>query len=199
MDDFSIEDRQFVLSLSALSTSIDSRLSNFRRDEQTRLLGKVSKLLIQSTSESKDIYEQILYLLVNHPETAFKGAILRVKQEDNSFQLVAKSFFEGVIGARDDRDRKPDEKSFLSLVIAEKQRLILQDVQLLIQDDNTQSNPNPFKNEQWIRDNKFQSFACFPLIAEGDEVQGTLSLYTGYNYEFHPDSVEIFSKELPID
>jgi hypothetical protein len=46
-----------------------------------------------------------------------------------------------------------------------------------------------FKNRDWIKDHGFQSFGCFPLIAKGITV-GTLSLYTGYEYRFSPDTID---------
>jgi GAF domain-containing protein len=183
---FPIEDPEFILCLSALSTATASRLSNFRRDIQNRLIVKISGLLIQSTSDSHRIYQQVLDLLVDNPETAFKAAILRSATQDDTLVVEAKSLINLKSIDRDDSDRQPNDKSFLSLVAGRKQRIILPDVQSLIKDDDT----HPFKNEKWIRDNGFQSFACFPLIAKENEVQGTLSLYTGYNYEFHTDSIQ---------
>lgn len=186
---FPIEKCNFKLYLTTLSTSISSRLSYFRRDVQISLLEHFSHLLIQSTGDTEGSYQNILDLLVQNPETAFKAAILRVKVEDNS-RVKATSLFPGVSATRDDRDRKENERSLLSSVILGKKRVIVQDIQSLINVGSETIKENyPFKNDQWIKENNFQCFACFPLMTKENEVQGTLSLYTGYNYEFHADSI----------
>jgi GAF domain-containing protein len=187
---FPIEDCNFRLDLTTLSTSIASRLSYFRRDVQSSLLEYFSHLLIQSTCDTEEIYQKILDSLVQNPETAFKAAILRVKIQDNLLRVKAKSLFPGVDLNRDDQDRRENERSFLSSVVLGKRRLIVQDIQSLINTDGEVSKEDhPFKNDQWIKENNFQCFACFPLMTKENEIQGTLSLYTGYNYEFHADSI----------
>jgi hypothetical protein len=186
---FPIENCNFKLYLTTLSTSISSRLSYFRRDVQSSLLEHFSHLLIQSTYDTEEIYQKILDLLVQNPETAFKAAILRVKIRNGSLSVKATSLFEGVSLNRDDRDRKEDGRSLLSSVARCKQRFIVPDIQSLINTNSEVNKENhPFQNDQWIKENGFQCFACFPLMTK-DETQGTLSLYTGYNYEFHPDSI----------
>lgn len=52
---------------------------------------------------------------------------------------------------------------------------------------------NQFKSKDWIRLNGFASFGCFPLIYQEDVV-GTLSLYTGCHYEFHPGVKEFLGR-----
>jgi hypothetical protein len=187
---FPIKSCNFRLYLTTLSTSISSRLSYFRRDVKSSLLEYFSHLLIQSTCDTEEIYQKILDLLVQNPETAFKAAILRVKAQNNSLRVKAKSLFEGVDINRDDQDRQENDRSFLSSVVLGKKRLIVQDIQSLINtDDEAIKENHPFKNDQWIKKNGFQCFACFPLMTKENEIQGTLSLYTGYNYEFHADSI----------
>ena len=51
-----------------------------------------------------------------------------------------------------------------------------------------------FINSNWVKENKFESFACFPFSIPGtDGVTVTLSLFTGYEYEFHPRSIEFLN------
>jgi GAF domain len=187
---FPIQDCNFRLYLTTLSTSISSRLSYFRRDVQKSLLEVFSHLLILSTCDTKEIYQKILDLLVQNTETAFKAAILRVKTQDDSLKVRATSLSAGVSLDRDDQDRKANERSLLSSVVLSKKRLILPDIQSLINvNDEGSGDSQSFKNDRWIKENNFQCFACFPLITKENEVQGTLTLYTGYNYEFHTDSI----------
>jgi GAF domain-containing protein len=59
--------------------------------------------------------------------------------------------------------------------------------------ENIKACLDQFKSKDWIRLNGFESFGCFPMIYK-DEVVGTLSLYTGYRYEFHPGTKEFLGR-----
>jgi len=182
-ESFSIDDVRLLL---FLASSIANALSNFRRDIQTQIFKYLSHLLIQSPRNDNnflgDFCQQVIDLLVQNSETAFKAGIFRVK-DSNSEVLSIKSISlaVGVTDNRDDSPRKTDDDGFLWLVVENQKRLILQNIQ--------EKHIDKFKNENWIKENNFQSFGCFPLIAKGETV-GTLSLYTGYKYEFYPDSVD---------
>ncbi|MEM8722646.1 MAG: hypothetical protein AAGE84_25725 [Cyanobacteria bacterium P01_G01_bin.39] len=49
---------------------------------------------------------------------------------------------------------------------------------------NIRSKINSFNNKDWINDNNLISFAIFPIKYQ-NEIIGTLSVYTGYQYDFH--------------
>lgn len=180
---FSKDDVRLML---FLTTSIANALSNFRRDIQVEVLKYLSRLLIQPTPGTygslENVYQQVMDLIVQNPETAFKAGILRSKNnESKTLDVKAVSISDEIVGNRDNSPRKINDEGFLWLIVDNRKRLILQD----IQEDKQISQ---FKNKKWIKDNNFQSFGCFPLVAK-DETVGTLSLYTGYNYEFYPDSI----------
>lgn len=190
-DSFTEDDVTLLL---FLATNISNTLSNFRRDVQVEILKYLSRLLIQPICPLKDylkaIYKQAIDLLVQNPETAFKAGILRVKDDDSGFlEVEATSLAPGVTKDRDDNPRKPNDDEFLWITAEKQQRLILQDIQSLLRELEKKDQRIQFKNQDWIVNNDFQSFGCFPLVAKGETV-GTFSLYTGYKYEFSPDSID---------
>ena len=180
---FYTDDVRLMLFLTAY---IANALSNFRRDVQVQIFKYLSRLLIQPVDHQgnslKNTYQQVVDLLVQNPETAFKAGILRVLNDTTkTLDVQAVSLAPGVTDNRDNSSRKASDDGFFWWIAENRKRLILQKIQ---EDRITQ-----FKNRDWIEANNFQSLGCFPLIAK-DEIVGTLSLYTGYNYEFYPDSVD---------
>jgi GAF domain-containing protein len=177
-----------------LATNISNALSNFRRDMQAKMLMYLSHLLIQPQPSYqpreylRNIYQQVLNLLVHNPETSFKACVLRL-EDDSSKLLVVEgtSFSYGVTTNRDDKPRQQNHEEFLWITVEGKQRLIIQDIQSVIQELRDKEQPTRFHNEDWIISNNFQSVACFPLLAKG-EMLGTLSVYTGYKYD--SDSID---------
>jgi GAF domain-containing protein len=173
-----------------LATNISNALSNFRREMQTKMLMYLSYLLNQpqSSKELSNVYQQVLDLLVHNPETSFKACVLRL-EDDSSKLLVVEgtSFVYGVTENRDNKPRQQNNEEFLWITVEGKQRLIIQDLQSVIQELREKNQPTKFHNEDWILANQFKSVACFPLLAKG-KMLGTLSVYTGYEYD--PDSID---------
>lgn len=178
---FSVDDARKLLSL---SNYVATALSNFRRDVQSHILKHLSHLLINNSSNSldslRDVFQSIVDLLVQNPETAFQAAILRTKDRNGAFKHEASSLFDEVSKDRVNYLKVPNEAP-IWMVPAKGKRLIIQDLQ---------NSPllSDFRNEKWARKNHFQSFGCFPLVKKNDVV-GTLSIYTGRNYKFYPDAI----------
>jgi len=177
---FSKED---VRKLAALADFTATSLSNFRRDVQNSIIRYLSCLLIKSHSDARATYQEIADLLAKNPETPFKACIIRIKSESGElFHMKSISCWKGVDnGLRKDEPillkgtRLPEE------VIKTGKRLIVGNIR-------SEGHIIKFTNKEWILDNELDSYGCFPLIVKG-EVIGTLSLYTGYDYEFHPDAI----------
>ncbi|BAU12607.1 hypothetical protein LEP3755_31380 [Leptolyngbya sp. NIES-3755] len=180
-DHFKIEDVRLLLSL---SNYVSTTLSNFRRDVQGHILKYLSHRLIgnfdRSPTALHDLFQDIVDLLVENPETAYQAVILRIKDENGDFKHEASSLFDGVSQDRDNRPKTANDAHIWKMV-AEGKRLIIQDLQ-------TSSLLKHFKNAAWAERNQFQAFGCFPLGEKGDVI-GTLSVYLGRNYRFYPDAV----------
>lgn len=183
---FSEEDFRILASLAEYTATA---LSNFRRDIQVEILKYLSQVLILSPEDSDLVYQQVADLLVDNPETAFKACILRTKSlRDECFSIRALStYLDGTIGREDDletRENSPlDGKvGLVGKVIQTGKPIVLKNIRL-------PENIRQFRNRTWILNKKLDAFGCFPFVFKG-EVIGTLSLYTGFNYDFYPDSID---------
>ncbi|MEM9543102.1 MAG: GAF domain-containing protein [Cyanobacteria bacterium P01_E01_bin.42] len=176
---FSKED---ILSLN-VTGYIATALSNFRRDVQIEMFKYLSKVLMLAV-DIKMVCKQVAEMLVLNPETAFKACIIRVKNNyDRNFHVETFSRLDTVTDNRDDNPVKETDKRLLSKVIQAKKLVVIQKIQ-------EPENLIKFRNQDWICENNFESFGCFPLVVK-DEIIGTLSPYTGYNYDFHPDIIDL--------
>ena len=180
--DFPEGDIRWLISLAEYTATA---LSNFRRDIQTEILIYLGHLLISAKRDTENIYKEIADLLALNPETSFKVCILRVMGEyDNSlFPVKGISPCYKVTKGRDNRIVGRGGPGLAEKAISTGRKIIIQDIR--DQKHIQKFSPN---NRDWIIDNELNSFACFPLVAK-DRIVGTISLYTGFNYDFYPDSV----------
>ena len=174
--------------LYTIGSSVASAISNLRKKRQAKLLADLSYALVGSrsnNSEIKDAYETVVNRLV-FDDTAFEICILRVKKENGFFEVASRAKVDRVIWDKRLDDPKGDEDGFVGDAIKGKCAVIP-----FTRIDN--QNIKKFKNQDWITLNQFKSFGCFPLIYK-EEVVGTLSLYTGYEYDFHPGCIEFLER-----
>jgi GAF domain-containing protein len=183
---FSESDIEVLLVLGAF---VSNALSNFRRNFQFRTFLYVSRILLKSTfstvDDLKEIFEKIVNLLVESPETPFQVAILRVRDEStNSFKVHAiESYPKELKDKRDDTPIESKSSGVLWKILGEGKRLIVQDLQ-------NADLRSQFRNREWIERNHFSAFGCFPLSTDKGDIFGSLSVYVGLNYKFYPDSIE---------
>lgn len=176
---FSPED---VSRLGSLADSTATALSNFRRDIENAILRYLSRLLIQANSDTKLIYQEIADLLARNPETPYKSCIIRTSSEaGESFHIKALSLWDNVSSDRDNGPLFINDGRLPEQVLKTGKRLVIRNIR-------SKKHIDKFANQKWIMSNNLDSYGCFPLTVK-DETIGTISLYTGFNYEFHPDSV----------
>ncbi|OKH48722.1 hypothetical protein NIES30_09285 [Phormidium tenue NIES-30] len=176
---FSAED---ISRLANLSDYVATALSNFRRDIQVEILRYLSRLLIQSHGDSPSVYQEIADLLARNSEMPYKSCIIRVKSQSiDSLHIKAVSLWDDVTQNRDDSPLFIKDGRLPEQVVKTGKRLVVRDIR-------SPEHITKFVNQNWILENKLDSYGCFPLTVKG-EVIGTLSLYTGFNYEFYPDAV----------
>jgi len=171
--------------LSAIGSFVATAISNFRRDRQNKLYADLSNLLIRSPSaaaELQETYDRIVQRLVSD-ETAFEVCILRVKTQ-GTLVVQARAAIDRV--QLETRQDKPIQSGdgLVGKALQSGQPTIVENISERI---------DQFKSKEWIQLNRFESFGCFPLLYK-DEVVGTLSLYTGYKYEFHPGVQEFLGR-----
>lgn len=190
--DIGVFSQESVHLVSFFGGAIAAAISNFRRDTQSDILRYLKdSLIISERSDFKylEFLQKVFGFLVGS-ETAFNAAILRSKddscktlEETEPFSAVSQSIKETEMeGEIRDLDKK-----FISYVIQYFKSHI-------IKNDTEKDIPNEFISPEWIEKNKLGSCGCFPLIhPHKKEVIGTISLFAGYEYEFHSGVVDFLN------
>lgn len=182
--------------LSIMGSFVATAISNYRRDKQNILFSDLSERIIEclvGKSDPQKTYQLIANRLIS-PETAFQVCILRIRDNSGHLTVAAKSGIEKVdwsnrynedieIYARNSKDDIPRE------AITNNNPITF--------DINTNSIERFLVNKKWVEDNLFKSYACF-RIALGDNILGTISLYTGYQYNFHPSCVRFLKRVVSL-
>jgi GAF domain-containing protein len=166
---------------SEISSLIAIAMSSFHRGEQDKLENDLSKLLVADSPKEK-VYQEVVKRLTSE-NTGFKACVLRLKNEKEELEVIEVYAHanndeerEKILSRRINRAIRPEAKAFHSEV--EK---YLKPEKFLI-DESTIGKFS--ENQKWVRENKFKSFGCFPLVA-GDDFFGTISLYSAYDYNFY--------------
>ncbi len=157
-------------------------LSNIRRNRQNQLESDISSFLVNYQHEQK-AYEEVVNRMISE-YTAFEVCILRVENESKILEVKA---FQGVSKVKWENRKNEGIKSgegLVGKVLEGSSPIIIKNISQKIDE---------FKNKHWIIDNQFQSFGCFPLVYQ-KKVVGTLSLYTAYEYDFHPSCQEFLKR-----
>jgi GAF domain-containing protein len=178
-----------IASISFLAGAVAAAISNFHRDAQNNILRFLKDSIIASDCRDFDydfFYEKALDFLVGS-ETAFKAAILRVKNDNtgNMEVRIPAAYAAGISEKKDNHPRRSDQ-GFVGLAVGSHKPQIVEKI--------TESGVvEKFMNSEWVKENKFESFICFPLLhPETEEVIGTLALFAGYEsfeYEFHSGTI----------
>lgn len=184
--DFNDDDYTTLLFLVGV---ISCRISNFRRDTQRDFLNNIKNSLVKSENSTFNYYnsyQEILNFLISI-ETAFKVAILRVKNDDTGAMKVRYSAYAKGVRKKKDDDPRRIREGFVGIVSDELEPVIVPKI-------TANGMRDEFINADWIKDNGFESFGCFPLIIpESDEIVGTISLFAGYEYEFHYGTIKFLN------
>jgi GAF domain-containing protein len=176
--------------VSFLGGSIAAAISNFHRDTQNELLRYLKDSLINSDRTNFDylsVYQKTLKFLTGS-ETAFKVAILSIKNDDSE-EIEEKLYYssDGVT------DKKNDEHGIIDRSCT---RLVAESLKpQIIEKISERGLRDTFINPKWIEENKLESFGCFPLVSAGKFV-GTLSLFAGDKYEFHPSAIDFLNNVI---
>jgi transcriptional regulator with GAF, ATPase, and Fis domain len=184
-DDSTIFNEIDLASISFFSGVISAAISNFHRDAQNEFLKFLKDSIIKSSNSNfdyKNYYKKVLKFSTG-PETAFKACILRIK-DDVSGAMEARDWsFVGGVGRQKNNDLRRLNQGFVGLAVQSRRPQIIERI--------TKSKKiDKFINSKWINDSGIESFGCFPLIVhETEDVIGTISFFSGYEYEFHPSAI----------
>lgn len=173
---------------SEISSLIAIAMSSFHRGEQDKLENDLSKLLVED-SPKEEVYKEVVRRLTSE-NTGFKVCVLRIKNEQEKLEVV-----DVYAHGNNDEERKKILNSRINTPI-QTNATIQTEVGSFHSKIKKSLKPEKFlinestigkfsENQKWVRDNKFKSFGCFPLVA-GDDFFGTISLYSAYEYNFYP-------------
>jgi GAF domain-containing protein len=177
--------------VSFLGGAIAAAISNFKRDQQSNILGYLRDSLTESLTglnhpdfDHMGFYERVLEFLTSS-ETAFKAAILRTKNySSQEMEVKYCSYSDSSVAKKEDKSSRRCDQGFVGLVTTTRKPQIVDKI-------SRSGMKEKFIDEKFIDDNKFESFACLPLVvASTNEVVGTLSLYATYEYEFNSSSID---------
>jgi hypothetical protein len=183
---FSESDIDFI---AFLAGAIAAAISNFHRDAENNILRYLKDSLIESDLSDFDyssFYKKILGFLTGS-ETAFKAAILRVKNNDSGdMDVRISSYTDGVTNKENNKPRRSNQ-GFVGLVTESRKPKIIKKI-------SKSGTIEKFISSEWMKENKFESFGCFPLIVpQKKDIVGTLSLFAGREYEFHSGSIDFLN------
>lgn len=166
-------------------------ISNFHRDVKDEFLEYLRNSLIKSDTGNfsySKFYKEVLEYLTGE-QTAFKACIFRTKDEISNVIEYRYSRCVGGTSSKKNNDPRKLNQGFVGLTARTSQAQIIEKI--------TESGRiNQFINSEWVENNNLESFGCFPIIdSETKKVIGTISLFTGYEYKFHRDSL-IFIEQI---
>ena len=130
-------------------------------------------------------FEGALQSLIT-PKSPYVAVVLRLKAVDSDvLRIVAKVADEPHVNWRQWRDHDMTEKSSSGIIhrVFQTRAPVVLDVR--------EADPNAFLNPDWIKANRIQTVATFPLpSARG--ILGTLTVYTCYPYRFDARAIYVF-------
>lgn len=174
-------DKDEIAWLWAIGSAVANVLSNIRRERQGALYADLADLLVKKSFVDPQASYQAVAERLCSDFTAFEVCILRLKTEADTLNIIAKAGAPRINWQyRDDGARKIRDGLIWKAIQSGKPEIVAQIDERI----------DEFKNKTWIEKNQLKSFAVFPLCSD-DNIVGTLSVYTGYEYDFH-DSCQKF-------
>lgn len=181
---FSPEDLHW---LSIIGINLSTAISNLRRKNELEILTEISQKLVEPIESDTEplplqahpIYDSTAKGLVNDL-TNYKVCILRLADSNNGLNVISKASSRAISWNKRNDDPRKDESSMVWRVYKRGRQKIVKDIY---------SERASFRNWDWIEANGLKSFACFPLTAKS-KIVGTLSLFTGYPFEFYDSDQE---------
>jgi GAF domain-containing protein len=173
--------------LDTIGASVASAISNIRTKIQAKLLRDLSDSLVDfyiRPSNIEKAYRNVVERLISE-NTAFKVCILRVKGKDGLLKVVDRKGINEVSWKQRIDEPRGDDDGLVGKAIKFKKPVIIKGID--------SKNITKFRNHNWVNINNFQSFGCFPLLYK-EEVIGAISLYAGYEYDFHPGCLDFLDR-----
>lgn len=160
---------------SSIGSNIATSITGLRRKNELLMLSSISKKMRTVYRDDFDLEGALSFIakkLVN-VFTGYKACIIRIMKSDENIGYEIKDGY------------KVDWHNFKSNLIEKNEST----VNFIFKNNNAEfvKKLNLYKrrfvNDEWLNDNHFVSYCCFPLAVD-DNVFGALSLFTGYEHKF---------------
>jgi len=174
--------------LTSVGSHVAAAISRLRKKDEDKIFSSMIHVLadpeledplVHSAKES--VYHLIAESLVNEL-MPYKVCIVRLVLDGESLIVTDKAHSNGDNNGwkyRVDESRFPGQ-GLVGKVLETGQFEIIK---------NIEEEENRIIDKEWVRAQNLKSFICFPLLTLG-RVIGTLSLFTGYVYEFNDSDIE---------
>ena len=173
--------------------AIAAAISNFHRDTQNNILRYLKDSLIISERTNFD-YSKFIRKISNFlvgSETAFNAVIFRFKKSPDEALGESETF-----NAITDSIKNTEMESEIRSLDQKFTSYILQYFHYYFIENNSETDItiNKFISSEWIEKNQLGSCGCFPLIhPHKKEIIGTITLFAGYEYEFHSGVIDFLN------
>ena len=179
-----------VIWLSLFSSQISNTIIEYERVFNRRLFSKIiSCTNAKPNQPTKGAWkgvsrflDELLEVLILNESNPFIFGIIRVINQDNNLVVIAKAAFDNLsfINRVDTPISRNKSNTFVNLALNSGKYIIIPDiVESLAQ----------FNNKEWVTDQSFATFCCFPLAFQGIHL-GTLSLYTARKFSYDSHCIE---------
>ncbi|MBF2089469.1 MAG: GAF domain-containing protein [Synechococcales cyanobacterium K44_A2020_017] len=145
-----------------------------------RMSPDYQRSLVADKLNSHSVYQVIAEQLVDCL-TPYKICVMRLTLDGQNLFVINESSSDGMVWTG--RVDSPSDAN------AKIEHRVLQSGKYEIVEDIA-TREFEFSNPEWIRSQNLKSFVCFPLLIQG-KIVGTLSLFTGYVYEFGETDIEL--------
>jgi|694.fasta_scaffold134903_1 GAF domain-containing protein len=179
-----------VIWLSLFSSQISNTIIEYERVFNRRLFSKIisyantkpNQPTMGSWKGVSRFLDELLEVLILNESNPFVFGIIRVINQDSNLVVVAKAAFDNLsfVNRVDTPISRHNSNNFVNLALNSGRYIIIPNiVESLAQ----------FNNKEWVADQSFTTFCCFPLLFQGVPL-GTLSLYTARKFSYDSHCIE---------
>ena len=179
-----LDDKKFsyndVYWLILVANNVANFISDFIRKKEIDAFTEITQKLIYIEANEKNLHlqEQGIYNLVvekiTENYTPYKACIIRIANKSGVLEYNAKSSVSDVDWLNIQLDTKKADSGIARQVFKIKQPIFI---------ENIYPNIDKFVNREFIKQNKFKSYVCIPLLVR-EQVFGTISVFVGCYHRF---------------
>jgi GAF domain-containing protein len=184
-----LNDRDIIW-LSLFSSQISNTIFDYERVFNRRFFSKIiahaiakpDQLTKKSSKSVSSFLNGMLEIFILNEGNPFVFAIIRVLDSEDNLVVISKSSFNNLfsINRIDNPISRSNSNAFVNLALDSGKYIIIPDIVHSL---------SQFNNKDWVGDQGFTTFCCFPLTFQGIPL-GTLSMYTARSFSYDSHCIE---------